>query len=340
MNNQWSDIRNLSSKLTGKRLLNASKIYASYQYASLYGTPIIKGLPISISIEPTTSCNLRCPECPSGLRSFTRPTGMLSEYIFHKVIDELSPTLIYLTLYFQGEPYLHPSFLNLVSYASSNNIYTATSTNAHYLDDKNARKTVESGLDRLIISIDGTTQEIYEKYRIGGNIEKVIEGTRNLVAWKKRLKSSTPHLIFQFLVLKHNEHQVEDLKKLGREMEVDEVAFKTAQIYDFEDGSDLIPTINKYSRYKQKNDGKWHLKNKFENRCWRMWHSSVVTWDGKILPCCFDKDGSHQVGDISSESFKDIWESTPYQNFRRSLFQSRTSIDICKNCTEGTKVWA
>jgi radical SAM protein with 4Fe4S-binding SPASM domain len=265
---------------------------------------------------------------------------MLSEEIFRKVIDELSPTLIYLILYFQGEPYLHPSFLNLVSYASSNNIYTATSTNAHYLDDANARKTVGSGLDRIIISIDGTTQEAYEKYRIGGDIEKVIEGTQNLVAWKKRLKSSTPHIIFQFLVVKHNEHQVEDLRKLAKELEVDEVAFKTAQIYDYENGSDLIPTISKYSRYAQKNDGKWHLKNKLENRCWRMWHSSVVTWDGRIVPCCFDKDASHQVGDISSTSFKDIWKSIPYQNFRRSLFQSRKSIDMCKNCTEGTSVWA
>ena len=87
----------------------------------------------------------------------------------------------------------------MIRYASQKNIYTATSTNAHFLDDETARKTVESGLDRLIISIDGATQEVYELYRKGGKLEKVLEGTRNVVRWKKQLHSSTPHLIFQFL---------------------------------------------------------------------------------------------------------------------------------------------
>src|SRR5205085_9820154 len=130
--------------------------------------PVHRGMPISIGIEPTTSCNLRCPECPSGLRSFTRPTGMLDESLFKKVIDELRDTHTYLTFYFQGEPYLHPDFLSLVRYAADRKIFTSTSTNAHYLNDANARATIESGLDRLIISIDGTTQETYESYRVGG----------------------------------------------------------------------------------------------------------------------------------------------------------------------------
>ena len=106
----------------------------------------------------------------------------------------------------------------MAKYASENKIYTATSTNAHYLNDENARKTVESGLDRLIISIDGTSQETYQAYRIGGSLDKVIEGTKNLMHWKKKLKSSTPHVIFQFLVVKQNEHQLEDVKRIAKEM--------------------------------------------------------------------------------------------------------------------------
>src|SRR5690349_22681636 len=123
----------LVQKSTIKRLYNASKIFASYQYSRFKHTPSIAGLPISISIEPTTSCNLRCPECPSGLRSFTRPTGMLDTTLYRSVIDQLADTLSYLTFYFQGDPYLHPQFLEMVSYASGKGIYTSTSTNAHYL---------------------------------------------------------------------------------------------------------------------------------------------------------------------------------------------------------------
>src|SRR5436189_2825797 len=128
---------------------------------------------------------------------------MLDKKFFEGMIDELAPHLLYLIFYFQGEPYLNPAFLDMVQYASSKNIYTATSTNAHYLDDENARRTIESGLDRLIISIDGTTQETYEQYRIGGSLDKVLEGARNIIHWKKKLRSKTPHVIFQFLVVRH-----------------------------------------------------------------------------------------------------------------------------------------
>ena len=120
----------------------------------------------------------------------------------------MAPTLSYLTFYFQGEPFLHPGFLNMVNYASKKGIYTATSTNAHYLTEATARETVASSLDRLIISIDGTSQDTYQSYRVGGSLTKVIEGTKNIMRWKRELRSKTPHVIFQFLVVKPNEHQV------------------------------------------------------------------------------------------------------------------------------------
>jgi len=265
---------------------------------------------------------------------------MLDPKFFKKVIDEIHKELIYLVFYFQGEPYLNTSFLELVKYATGKGIYTATSTNAHYLNDDNARKTVESGLDRLIISIDGTTQETYESYRIGGQLNKVIEGAKEVVKWKKELKSSKPHIIFQFLVVKPNEHQLEDVKKLAKEIGVNEVAFKTAQIYDYENGSELIPTNEKYSRYKQTGNGKWEIKNQLLNHCWKLWHSCVITWDGKVVPCCFDKDAEYRMGDLMSHSFTEVWRNGSYNDFRSSVLRSRSEIEMCKNCTEGTKVWA
>jgi len=261
---------------------------------------------------------------------------MLRANMFHSVIDQLAPTLNYLTFYFQGEPYLNPGFLDMVAYAGSKGVYTATSTNGHYLNDNVARSTVESGLDRLIISIDGTTQETYEAYRIGGDLEKVLEGASRIVHYKKKLRARTPHVMFQFLVVKPNEHQIADAYALAKKIGVNELVLKTAQIYDYEKGSDLIPDDPRYSRYRRKSDGTYEIKNQFLNECWRMWQGCVITWDGKVLPCCFDKDGAYAMGDLNKSSFRDIWFSEKYDDFRASLFRSRSEIEMCRNCTSGT----
>ena len=135
-----NDSLNFLSKLSFQRAWNASKVLSSFYVSKWTHKPVQWGYPISVSIEPTTSCNLRCPECPSGLRSFTRPTGMLQKNFFKETIDQLHKELMYLVFYFQGEPYLNPEFLEMVKYASEHKIYTATSTNAHYLNDANAKK--------------------------------------------------------------------------------------------------------------------------------------------------------------------------------------------------------
>ena len=338
MNKNFSDILNLLSKLTLRRIANSMKVFLGYYLSRLTGKPLVWGLPFSLTIEPTTSCNLRCPECPSGLRSFTRPTGMLTPDLLKNVVDQVARDSMYIIFYFQGEPYLHKNFTEMVAIASSRNLYTATSTNAHYLDPENARKTVKSGLDRLIISIDGTTQEVYEQYRIGGLLSKVLEGTANIVRAKKELRSKTPYIVLQFLVVAPNEHQIDDARKLAKELGVDNIAFKTAQIYDYENGNSLIPKNENYSRYRYQ-DGKYSLKNKLLNHCWKVWQSAVVTWDGTIVPCCFDKDAKHPVGTLSTHSLKSIWQGKAYTDFRASLLKSRSEIDICTNCSEGTRVW-
>jgi radical SAM protein with 4Fe4S-binding SPASM domain len=140
--------------------------------------------------------------------------------------------------------------------------------------------------------------------------------------------------------VKPNEHQIEEVKALGKRLGVDEVRFKTAQIYDYKDGSELIPTIDRYSRYRKGADDKWHIKNKLLDHCWKMWHSCVITWDGKVVPCCFDKDAEHPMGSVAAQSFQSVWQGEAYLNFRKALLRSRSEIEMCKNCTEGTKVWA
>lgn len=323
-----------------RRLMNAFKIWFSFWISRIFQLNWHWGAPLAIAIEPTTACNLGCPECPSGLRSFSRARGNLKEEFYQRVIDQIHRDTFYLTFYFQGEPYINPNFLDMVKYAAEKNIYTATSTNAHFLNDENAKKTVESGLDRLIISIDGTTQETYENYRVNGSLEKVIEGAKNVVKWKKELKSRTPHLIFQFLVVKPNEHQIDEVYELAEELGIDEVKLKTAQVYDYKNGNPLIPDNDKYSRYRKNADGTYSIKNSLDNHCWKLWHSCVITWDGSVIPCCFDKDANFKLGELKEKTFLDVWKGEAYQNFRKQLLKGRENIEICKNCSEGTKVWA
>ena len=339
MDTTFSDTYLYGRKQSMRKGSNAARILGSYFWSRVNKKARISGLPISLSVEPTTSCNLRCPECPSGLRSFTRPTGMIDISLYREILNQLGDSLSYMTLYFQGEPYLHPSFFDMVRLASENNIYTATSTNAHYLDDEKAEMTVRSGLDKIVISLDGTTQETYERYRIGGQLDKVIQGAEKLVTWKKKLRSQTPYTVFQFLLMRHNEHQISEIKNMARNMGIDKVALKTVQVYDHENGSELLPLNERHTRYSKDDSGKFTIKNKLLNHCWRMWQGSVVTWDGKVVPCCFDKDASHVLGDLKEQTFREIWFGEKYNDFRNSLLKGRSNIDICKNCTEGTRTY-
>lgn len=335
---KFADRINIISKLSIHRIWNIIQLQLSYYFSLMLKNPVVWGKPFSVSIEPTTSCNLRCPECPSGLRKFSRNTGMLTFDLYKKIVDEIGRYLMYMILYFQGEPYLNPSFFEIVKDAKRRKIYTATSTNAHFITEENARKTIESGLNRIIVSLDGIGQETYASYRVGGRYQRVIDGITTLVNLKKELKSRTPYIVLQFIVFKTNEHQIEEVKRLSKELGVDELQLKSAQVYEYEKGNPLIPTIDKYSRYRQRDNGSWEIKNDFPNKCYRMSVSCVITWDGLIVPCCFDKDAIHQMGDLKKDSFDTVWKNKTYQEFRMKVLTNRKSVDICRNCTEGMKL--
>jgi MoaA/NifB/PqqE/SkfB family radical SAM enzyme len=161
------------------------------------------------------------------------------------LLEELSPKLTTVIFYFQGEPFISKDVYELINFASQKKVFSITSSNGHYFTQENIQKIIKSGLDKLIISMDGTTQEVYEKYRANGSLDKVIEGTEFLVSEKQITKSKLPKLELQFLVTAENEHQINDAKKLAKELKVDQINFKTAQIYDFENGNPLIPKKRK-----------------------------------------------------------------------------------------------
>ena len=334
-NDNWNILRHLSVR----RFFNLAALKFSFHYSKITKRAVTFGKPFSLSIEPTTACNLGCPACPSGLKIFTRPTGKLDLTEHKQWLNQLAPTVFYINYYFQGEPFLHPQFLDIVKSAKEKRIYTATSTNAHFIDDKKAKEIVSSGLDRLIISIDGLTQETYESYRVNGTLQKVIDGSKALTKAKEELQSKTPYLIFQFLVVKANEHQIDEVQQLADEIGIDEVRFKTAQVYNYENGNELIPENEEYSRYVKQKDGTYRVKFVGGNHCWRMWSSSVITFDGQVVPCCFDKDAEHPLGSLKTQSFNQIWKGAEYAGFRKAVLTDRNQIDICTNCSEGAKVW-
>lgn len=329
----------IAGMLSAPRIWNLARLKTSYYWSKWTKQPAHAGHPYALSIEPTTACNLGCPACPSGLKEFTRPTGKLNLEQHENWLRQVKRQTFYINYYFQGEPFLHPQFLELIKAAKQHRMYTATSTNAHFIDAKKAEDIVASGLDRLIISIDGLTQETYSSYRVHGQLNKVIEAAKHLVAAKRKLNKPTPFLIFQFLVVKANEHEIDALQVLTTEIGIDEVRFKTAQVYDYENGNELIPDNERYSRYVKKSDGTYRVKYKGGDHCWRMWSSAVLTWDGQVVPCCFDKDAHHTLGTLATDSFASIWNNERYRHFRQQVLKDRNAIEICTNCTEGAQVW-
>ena len=253
---------------------------------------------------------------------------------FQKILGKLAPDLIYLTLYFQGEPLLNPHFTEMVQMARKRNIFVATSTNGHFLDDKNVDKIIKSGLNHLVISLDGFDQQTYEQYRVQGNFQTVIEGIHRLVAARKTLKSDVPFIELQFLVMRHNQHQLDQVRAWAREAGIDKLTFKSVQVYNFDKASSIIPTLVTKSRYRQQPDGSWEMAKHTSNRCHRIWSTVVVTWDGKVVPCCYDKNADYQTGNLLEEPLSLIWKNQYYYAFRRQVLKDRSEIEMCGNCGE------
>jgi len=322
--------------ITIRRARNLLLLVLSFYISRITKKPHIQGRPWAMSVEPSGLCNLQCPECPVGAGVLTRKGGMLEPGLLSKMLDEAGPELMTLNLYFQGEPMLNRKINKLITAASERNIFSSMSTNGHFLSPENCDKLIEAGLSELIISLDGISRQSYSRYRKGGNLDKVLQGIESMVKRRKELNKHKPLITVQFIVFEHNEQEIPELKKLCRQLGVERLQLKSAQFYDFGNNEVKPPKNPHYSRYVEK-DGQPVLKGKSYNHCFKQWGSAVMSWDGRVAPCCYDKDLDFSPGNVSETPLGEIWKNQSLMQFRGKILRDKAAIAMCRNCPQGRK---
>ncbi|MCS6790507.1 MAG: SPASM domain-containing protein [Bacteroidia bacterium] len=325
--------------LTLRRAYHGMSVLSSYFLARWKIAWLPPRYPLFIGVEPTTACNLHCPQCISGIRGFTRPTGRLSPQTLEALLAELQPYLWGVLFYFQGEPLLHPQIAQLILLASRYRLLTSLSTNGHFLTEETTYALIAAGLTHIRISVDGLTQSTYQQYRQGGDLSQVQAGIETLVAQRQRMRSRFPLIELQMIAFKHNLHEVPLFREWAYKLGADAARIKTAQLLSPDPASYETWIPEPLSRYQRQPDNTLQLKGNLPNHCWRLWRAAEITWDGQVLPCCFDKDAQHSFGSLNGQKFAQLWHSPQAEAFRRTVFQNRKNIDICQNCTEGARTW-
>lgn len=296
----------------------------------------ISGHPYWLTIDPANFCTLRCPFCPTGQGRGSRTNGLLSWDNFRKVMDELGPYLIHIDFCNWGEPLLNKDIYKMVQYAKQYGIDTKIDSNLNHFSAQDAEDMILSGLDKLIVSLDGTTPETYSKYRIGGDFNKVMAHLKLLLKKRKELDKTNPYISWQFLVFRHNEHEIEEVKRMGRDMGVDHIGITKA----FIGNKDWIPVNDEYSYYKkQEIEGEFtseHFKPPQEKLCNWPWDAIVINPNGSVSACCSVEDEKDDFGNIFENSFKDIWNNDKYRQARRfikdKLNPEKEDNNICIRC--------
>lgn len=310
---------------------NAWRCYVSYAL-SLFGSVRIVHRPMFVSVEPAAICQLHCPECPVGMRKGERLADrverFMSREVWERVLEQIAPYAHTVQFYFQGEPLLNRDLPQMIREAHERGLYTIVSTNAQALTMEVAEELVKAGLSKIIVSMDGLTEETYAAYRVGGSLEQCMHALSCLRAAKERLRGGTI-IELQCLRLRSNEHEWKEFQKRYKAFGADRLVFKTAQLYDYSDGHSLMPSDERYSRYTKGVDGHYHRKP-IGRGCLRVWSGVVITTTGEVLPCCYDKAHAYAYGNIMKESLEILFGNERALAFRKAALQQ--SPDICKQC--------
>lgn len=330
----------MSVGLTRSRFINALRCYASYALnrlgSALFRTPYtIHHTPLFVSVEPSAVCQLRCPACPVGLRNneiteLRHSDRLLKKDLWERALSQIKDSAWVVQFYFQGEPLLNKDLPLMIREAHDAGLYTIVSTNAQAMTPELANALVAAGLDRIIISMDGLTQETYEAYRVGGSLDQCKAALRYLREAKSVCQSEAGLTIeLQVLRLKSNEHEWRAFRKVYKALGADRLVFKTAQLYDYRHGHPLMPSEPRYRRYEQHADGLWYRKP-LGKGCFRVWSGVVIAANGDVLPCCYDKDHAHAYGNLRTASLRELFSGPAARTFRIQAMQETPKI--CQEC--------
>lgn len=290
------------------------------------------GMPYIYTIDPINVCNLRCPLCPTGLGILGRARGKISLERYQNIIDQVKAYAFKVYLYNWGEPFLHPDIFEMISYSSSRRIEVHLSSNMNRFSVEMAEKVIASGLDSLLVSVDGSTQEVYERYRRKGNLAQVVENLKLLVAEKQRRGSLKPYIYLRMIINKHNEGQIADMRKLANEIGVD--AFTIGTLYidtnDAEQAKEWLPSDERFSPYDYSKPlvNVWH--------CSDLWEGMTINWDGGVAPCCWLHDHKNDFANIFDQPVKELWNGNAYISSRRVFAlggeKAGPTSTICTKC--------
>jgi MoaA/NifB/PqqE/SkfB family radical SAM enzyme len=290
------------------------------------------GMPAILQLEPTNSCNLECPGCPSG-GEMERGRGFMDPALFRRLVDEMADYLLVILFWDWGEPFLHPQAYEMIDYARRAGIQLASSTNGHvFADGDHAHLVVESGLDVIVFSVDGINQESYQRYRASGNLETVKEGIRRVVAEKKRTGSATPHVNLRFIAMEHNEDELAGLRVFAAELGVDSVTVRKFAKWGRVEG---FAPAGETHQMPDSSPAEYRRTRVRRNRCRNLWNCPTIHWDGSVCRCFMDWNGEHPLGHLDRGSFRSTWYGDAYRRLRRDFRRGWHELPLCGECSCG-----
>jgi radical SAM protein with 4Fe4S-binding SPASM domain len=310
-------------------LINSLSVYLS----KLLRLTRIIGMPYMIMLEPTSRCNMLCPMCARtfvGLNNRQERDMTFAE--FKTVFDKLEKYLVLISFWNIGEPFLNKDLLTMVNYAHKRRVFSSVLTNGTVLEPEKSRQIIACGLDYLAVSIDGATEESYKKYRKGGDFKRLMENIRFLVSEKKRQKKSNPFIEIVFLVMRDNEHELENMVRLARELGINRLSFKKVSLISAEqlvDFSAILPQNREFLHNVHKPD---YVRKK---SCSSPWEQLVINADGNVTACCSDFFHAESMGNLFTETADNIWNGDKFQGFRQRIIKDFENIKACRdNCSE------
>ncbi|MBU0743253.1 SPASM domain-containing protein [bacterium] len=272
----------------------------------------MRGMPYRYKVDPTNVCRMSCPLCPTGIGVVNRRRGFMDLSLYRSLIDQIAPYSLILDLFGWGEPMLHHGLPAMIRYASERNLFTRFSSAFGGCDRGRAEALVASGLDAIVIAVDGASEETYRAYRRGCRLADVVASTDRLLAARARAATNAPHVTIRMLVSRHNEHEIRDVKRLAAEHGVDAFTVGTLALnaHDIESRRAWLPVNPLMNDYTEGPHNK--------GCCDDLWESMVINWDGRSAPCCWIYDSRHDLGDVRGDDLESLWNSPAYVASRRA----------------------